>query len=86
MTQASQLSPTELALVKQIAELKAQLEQANKPKAITLKVSEKGALSIYGLGRFPITLYLSQIERLIGHVDQIKAFIATNRSLFATKA
>jgi len=61
------------------------LALANKPKAITLKVSEKGALSIYGLGRFPVTLYRGQIERLIASVPQIRAFIETNSALFATK-
>jgi hypothetical protein len=76
----------ELELAKaENAKLLALLAAANKPKAMTMKVSEKGALSIYGLGRFPITLYLSQIERLLAHADQIKAFIAANRSLFATK-
>ena len=70
---------------KRIAELEAQLALASKPKAITLKVSEKGALSIYGLGRFPVTLYRGQIERLIAHVPAIKAFIETNSALFATK-
>ncbi len=70
---------------KRIAELEAMLAVASKPKAITLKVSEKGALSIYGLGRFPVTLYRGQMERLISAVPQIKAFIETNSALFATK-
>lgn len=71
---------------KRIAELEAQLALANKPKAITLKVSEKGALSIYGLGRFPVTLYRGQMERLLDHASIIKAFIATNSALLAVKA
>ena len=57
----------------------------NKPKGMTLKVSDKGALSIYGLGRFPVTLYRGQIERILASADQIKAFIAANASLLATK-
>ena len=79
-------------LLQQNQELQAKLEAmqallaaASKPKAITLKVSEKGALSIYGLGRFPVTLYRGQMERLISAVPQIKAFIETNSALFATK-
>ena len=68
-----------------IAKQQEALALANKPKAITLKVSEKGALSIYGLGRFPVTLYRGQMERLIGAVPQIQAFIDTNSTLFATK-
>ncbi len=61
------------------------LALANKPKALTLKVSEKGAISVYGLGRFPITLYLGQMQRLLDHAVVIRAFIETNRGLLATK-
>ena len=68
-----------------LEQMNALLAVASKPKAITLKVSEKGALSIYGLGRFPVTLYRGQMERLISAVPQIKAFIETNSALFATK-
>jgi hypothetical protein len=46
---------------------------------ITLRVSEKGAVSVYGLGRFPVTLYQEQWEKLLAHVEQIRAFIAENR-------
>lgn len=80
------LSATELALVKQIAELKQQLEAANKPRALTMKVSEKGALSIYGLGRFPVTLYRGPMERLIAHAPAITAFIKANEALLSVKA
>jgi hypothetical protein len=48
--------------------------------AVSLKVSEKGAVSLYGLGRFPVTLYKEQWERLLGEADQIRAFIAENES------
>ncbi len=47
---------------------------------VSLKVSEKGAVSLYGLGRFPVTLYKEQWERLLGEGDQIRAFIAENDS------
>lgn len=62
--------------------------QAQPAKRITLKVSEKGGLSLYGLGRFPVTLYRSQWERLIAKdtTDQITAFIAANDKLLAVKA
>ncbi len=43
-----------------------------------LKVSEKGALSVYGLGRFPVTLYREQWEKLLGMSDQIRQFIQDN--------
>ncbi len=54
-------------------------EQAKRPRGqITLKVSEKGALSVYGLGRFPVTLYKEQWLRLLTMTDQIRAFIQEN--------
>lgn len=68
-----------------IAELEAQVAAANKPKAITMKVSEKGALSVYGLGRFPITLYRGQMERLLDHAPAIRAFIEANTGSLSVK-
>jgi hypothetical protein len=53
--------------------LKEQVER--KPGQLRLKISEKGGLSIYGLGRFPVTLYKEQWNRLLEHVDEIKAFL-----------
>jgi hypothetical protein len=54
-------------------------------KGISLKVSEKGGLSVYGLGRFPITLYKEQWTRLLGMADEIKAFIKANDAQLKTK-
>ena len=51
----------------------------------TLKVSEKGGVSIYGLGRFPVTLYRAQWERLLGMSEDIRAFIAENESRLKVK-
>jgi hypothetical protein len=45
---------------------------------MSLKVSEKGGLSVYGLGRFPVTLYREQWEKLLGMADEIREFIKTN--------
>lgn len=73
------------ALKAKLAQMAEALAAANKPKALTMKVSEKGAISIYGLGRFPITLYRGQMERLLAHATAISAFIATNSALLATK-
>jgi hypothetical protein len=67
------------------AALQAKLIAANKPKAMTMKVSEKGGLSVYGLGRYPVTLYRSQWERLLGAADTIREFIADNADLLTTK-
>jgi hypothetical protein len=52
---------------------------------LSLKVSEKGALSIYGMGRFPVTLYKEQWLKLLGISDEIKKFIQDNDSLLKTK-
>ncbi|MCC7405204.1 MAG: hypothetical protein IT288_12465 [Bdellovibrionales bacterium] len=59
----------------------------SKPKAGTLsmKVSEKGALSIYGMGRFPVTLYKEQWLKLLGIADDIKKFISENDRQLKTK-
>ena len=46
--------------------------------ALTMKVSEKGALSVYGMGRFPVTLYKEQWLKLLGISDEIKTFIKNN--------
>jgi len=59
-------------LEEQNAKLTAKLQTR---QTLTLKVSEKGALSLYGLGRFPVTLYVGQWEKVLGHVEAIKAFI-----------
>lgn len=67
-------------------ELIAMLTAAQAPKAISLKVSDKGGLSVYGLGRFPVTLYRSQWERLFSQREQIEAFIKANSALLAVKA
>lgn len=50
-----------------------------------MKVSEKGALSVYGLGRFPVSLYRGQWERLIQVIPQLQAFIEANRDKLAEK-
>jgi len=53
-------------------------------KDISLKVSEKGALSVYGLGRFPVTLYKQQWLKLLEKVDDIRKFISENESKLRT--
>ncbi|MGH8218975.1 MAG: hypothetical protein ACREUT_10490 [Steroidobacteraceae bacterium] len=52
---------------------------------LTMKVSEKGALSVYGMGRFPVTLYKEQWLRLLAMADEIKAFIEANGESLKTK-
>ena len=52
---------------------------------ITMKVSEKGGLSVYGMGRFPITLYKEQWLKLLDMTDDIRAFIAANEGTLKAK-
>ena len=52
---------------------------------VTMKVSEKGALSIYGMGRFPVTLYKEQWLKLLEMSDDIRAFIVANEGQLKTK-
>lgn len=62
------------------------LKQTRKATAgMSMRVSEKGAVSIYGLGRFPVTLYKEQWEKLLSASEQIKAFIAENEAQLKKK-
>ncbi len=54
-------------------------------KGITLKVSEKGGVSVYGLGRFPVTLYKEQWAKLLDMADYLRAFIRDNDTHLKTK-
>lgn len=76
------------------AEMQAEMERLqaenaqlkSKDKAgLTLKVSEKGALSLYGMGRFPVTLYKEQWIRILASAAVIEAFIRENESKLKTK-
>ena len=53
---------------------------------ITLKISEKGGLSVYGLGRFPVTLYKEQWAKLLDAADEIRAFLKENDQRLKAKA
>ena len=77
-------------------DMKAELErlraenEAHKNKksgngVLSMKVSEKGALSVYGMGRFPVTLYKEQWLKLLGVSEELKKFIQENDSRLKTK-
>jgi hypothetical protein len=70
-------------LTKENEALKAQTRA--KPGHVTMKVSEKGAVSVYGLGRFPVTLYQEQWSKLLDHVEEIREFIKANESQLKKK-
>jgi hypothetical protein len=67
-------------------ELKAQLEQLQKQSgskrsgALDFRVGEKGGVSVYGLGRFPVTLYYEQWTRLLGASEELKSFLEEQKS------
>ena len=76
---------TKEELLKRIAELEQQVG-VRKSAALEFRVSEKGAVSVYGLGRFPVTLYYEQWSRLLDHVDALRAFIEMNKSKLKLKS
>jgi hypothetical protein len=70
----------------ELERLKAENERLKSQRGrASLKVSEKGGVSVYGLGRFPVTLYKEQWAKLLGMADEIRAFIAEHESELKTK-
>ena len=76
-------------------EMKAELERLRaenerlknrQTRGVSLKVSEKGGVSVYGLGRFPVTLYKEQWARLLDMADDIRTFIRENEGKLKAKA
>ncbi len=59
--------------------------KARPGNALTLKVSEKGGVSVYGLGRFPVTLYKRQWLRLLDSAEEIRAFIHDNEAVLKVR-
>lgn len=72
----------------ELARLKEENEQlkARSVRGTSLKVSEKGALSVYGLGRFPVTLYKEQWQKLLDMADEIRAFLKDNDTKLKSKS
>ena len=75
-------------------DLKAELERvkaenerlkAQRGRGLSLKVSEKGGVSVYGLGRFPVTLYKEQWAKLLAMADDIRTFIKDHETELKTK-
>ena len=78
--------PTESELKAELERLRAENESLKRPRGqMSLKVSEKGALSVYGMGRFPVTLYREQWEKLLEMKDIILHFIQENDHLLKKK-
>jgi len=72
----------------ELEKLRAENEALKKAssKGLSMKVSEKGAVSVYGLGRFPVTLYKEQWIRLLDLSDDIRKFIENNEEQLKAKA
>jgi hypothetical protein len=71
----------------ELERLKAENERLKgaQSRGMSMKVSEKGALSVYGLGRFPVTLYKEQWTKLLAMADDIKAFLRDNDDKLKSK-
>ena len=82
-----QPTPAELfAMIKALREENEALKsKANAPRTLGLKVSAKGAVSLYGMGRWPVTLYAGQWAKVFAIRDQVEKFINDNKALLATK-
>ena len=78
---------TESELKAELERLKAENEalRSRGGKGVSMKVSEKGGVSVYGLGRFPVTLYQEQWLKLLDMADDIRAFIQENQAALKKK-
>jgi hypothetical protein len=79
--------PTEAELQAELEKLRKENEQLKQrtSRGISMKVSEKGGLSVYGLGRFPVTLYKEQWTKLLDMADDIRRFIEENNDKLKAK-
>lgn len=76
--------PTREELLQRIAELEKQ-GGSRKTGELQFKVGEKGGVSVYGLGRFPVTLYYEQWNRLLDAAEGLRAFLEENKSRLKLK-
>ena len=77
--------PTREELMARIAELEKQAT-SKKSGRLEFKVSEKGGVSVYGLGRFPVTLYYEQWTLLLGSADTLRQFLEENKGSLKLKS
>lgn len=76
--------PTREELLARIAELEKQ--SGSRPRgSLEFRVGEKGGVSVYGLGRFPVTLYYEQWIRLLDVADKLRTFLEENKSRLKLK-
>jgi hypothetical protein len=72
-------------LKERLAQLEKQVDTKKRSGTLDFRVSEKGGVSVYGLGRFPVTLYYEQWTRLLDRVDDLKAFLEENKDKLKRK-
>jgi hypothetical protein len=77
--------PTKEELMARIAELEKQMG-SKRTGRLEFKVGEKGGVSVYGLGRFPVTLYYEQWLRLLGASDELRLFLEENKGKLKLKS
>ncbi len=77
--------PTYEELKERLSQLEKQVETRKKSGNLEFKVGEKGGVSVYGLGRFPVTLYYEQWNRLLGAAEDLKNFMEENKSRLKLK-
>ena len=77
--------PTYEELKARLADLEKQVETKKRTGAMEFRVSEKGGVSVYGLGRFPVTLYYEQWIRLLDAAENLRSFLEENKSKLKLK-
>lgn len=77
--------PTYDELKARLTELEKQVDSKKRAGTMEFRVSEKGGVSVYGLGRFPVTLYYEQWKRLLDAADDLKKFIEENKGKLKLK-
>ena len=83
--EVSMSEPTYEELKARLAQLEKEVETKRRSGDLIFKVGEKGGVSVYGLGRFPVTLYYEQWNRLLGAANEIKQFMEENKSKLKLK-
>lgn len=73
-------TPVQPTYAELLAKIKALEAQAGQPKRLSFGIAEKGGVSVYGLGRFPTTLYYEQWLRLLGEKDALLAFLEQSKA------
>jgi hypothetical protein len=83
--EVSMAEPTYEELKARLQDLEKQVETKKRSGAMEFRVSEKGGVSVYGLGRFPVTLYYEQWTRLLDASENLRAFLEENKDKLKLK-